>query len=192
MKIIKDRTTWIAVALILLMAFTRANHFGTTVHLPDASWAVFLLAGFFVASPLLFGALLVGAGLVDYFAFTFQGVNDYCFTPAYWFLIPTYAVLWFAGRYYAGIYRDNLRSLGVGAGIAFVAVGVAFLISNLSFYLLAGYFEKMSLVEYVLSVAQYFPSYLAVTLMYLLPAVLLDALLTRRSDAGQSTANHAG
>jgi hypothetical protein len=192
MKIIQNRVAWIAVALMLLMAFTRMNHFGTAVYLPDASWAVFLLAGFFIASPRFLGALLVGAALVDYFAITVQGVNDYCFTPAYWFLIPTYAVLWFGGRYYARIHRDSLLSLGIGSGVAFIAVGAAFFISNLSFYLFAGYFEKMGLVEYALSVVQYFPSYLAVTLMYLIPAVLLDTLLTRRSDVAQSAANHAG
>jgi hypothetical protein len=47
MKNIPTKTIAIFVSLIVLMAATRANHFGTALHLPDASLAVFLLAGFY-------------------------------------------------------------------------------------------------------------------------------------------------
>ncbi|MFZ5502025.1 MAG: hypothetical protein ACOY3V_00565 [Pseudomonadota bacterium] len=192
MKIIQSRTVWAVCALMLLVAFTRTNHFGTALQLPDASWAVFLLAGFLVASPLLFVALLLEVGSVDYFAITVQGVNDYCFTPAYWFLIPTYAVLWSAGRYGARIHRRDLRGLGMFAGIALIATSAAFLLSNAAFYLFAGYFEKMGVIGYALSVARYYPSYLAGTALYLIPAVLIYSLLTQRNSTGRASTRHAG
>ena len=45
MKILQNTTTWIGAALILLMAATRYNHFGSSLALPDASYAVFFLGG---------------------------------------------------------------------------------------------------------------------------------------------------
>lgn len=186
MKLLSQRQALIALGLVALMAATRMHHFGSTLHLPDASLAVFLLAGFLVASPLLFGALLLEAGALDYVAITQLGVSDYCATPAYWFLIPTYAVLWFAGRYYARIHQHSLRSLGTFAGIAFAAVSVAFLISNGAFYVFSGRYPDMSLAEYSARIAQYYVPYLTSAVVYLIPAALLYALFTHRGNTEQS------
>ena len=171
MKNIPTKTIAIFVSLIVLMAATRANHFGTALHLPDASLAVFLLAGFYLPR-WVFPALLVEAGLVDYLAINYGGVSGWCFSPAYWFLIPTYFVLWFAGRFYATRYRFSLRSLAEFAAIAFAATGAAFLISNASFYLLAEYFENMSAAQYGTQVAQYFLPYLQSAFLYLIAAAV--------------------
>ncbi len=188
MKIFTQRPALIALGLITLMAATRVHHFGSSLHLPDASLAVFLLAGFFIASPMLFGALLVEAGLIDYLAITQFNVNDYCVTPAYWFLIPTYAVLWFAGRYYARIHQHNLRSLGVFAGLSFAATSVAFFISNGAFYLFSGRFPDMGMAEYTSRVAQYYVQYLSGAALYLVPAVLLYVVFTQRAHTAHPEA----
>ena len=172
MNNIKSKTVAIFITLIALMAATRAYHFGTALHLPDASLAVFLLAGFYLPR-WVFPALLIEAGLVDYLAINYGGVDGWCFSPAYWFLIPTYFVLWFAGRFYAARYRFSLRSLVEFAGIAFVATGAAFLISNASFYLFADYFATMSAAQYGIRVAQYFLPYLHSAFLYLITAAVL-------------------
>jgi hypothetical protein len=168
----QTKTIAIFITLIALMAATRADHFGSALHLPDASLAVFLLAGFYLPR-WAFPALLVEAGLVDYLAINYGGVDGWCFSPAYWFLIPTYFVLWFAGRFYAARYRFSLRSLAEFAAIAFAATGVAFLISNASFYLFADYFAKMSAAQYGNQVAQYFLPYLQSAFLYLTAAAVL-------------------
>lgn len=178
----------IALILIALMAATRMHHFGSSLHLPDASLAVFLLAGFLLARPLMFGALLIEAAALDYVAITQLGVNDYCVTPAYGFLIPTYAVLWFAGRYHARSHQNNLRSLGLFSAISFAAVSVAFVISNGAFYLFSGRNPDLSLGEYVARVSQYYVPYVSGAVIYLVPAAMLYVLFTRRAVA----ANHAG
>ena len=172
MNNIQTKTIAIFVSLVVLMAATRAYHFGTVLHLPDASLAVFLLAGFYLPR-WAFPVLLVEAGLVDYLALNYGGVDGWCFSPAYWFLIPTYFVLWFAGRFYAARYRFSLRSLVEFAGIAFVATGSAFLISNASFYLFADYFAQMSAAQYGTQVAQYFLPYLQSAFLYLTVAATL-------------------
>lgn len=168
----QTRNIAIFATLAALMAATREYHFGTALHLPDASLAVFLLAGFYLPR-WAFPVLLVEAGLVDYLALNYGGVDGWCFSPAYWFLIPTYSVLWFAGRFYAARYRPSLRGLAEFAAIAFAATGAAFLISNASFYLLSDNIGNMSATEYGGRVAQYFLPYLQSAFLYLVPAALL-------------------
>lgn len=188
MKLLSQRQLLIALALIALMAATRMHHFGSSLHLPDASLAVFLLAGFLIASPLLFGALLVEAAALDYVAITHLGVDDYCVTPAYWFLLPTYAVLWFGGRYYARMHQNSLRSLGLFSAISLAAVNVAFVISNGAFYLFSGKFADVSIAEYASRMTQYYVPYVSGAVIYLIPAAMLYVLFTRRAVP----VNHAG
>lgn len=52
-------------ALAGLMAATRFNHFGSPVSLPDASLAVFWLAGLYLR-PYWFALFIVEAGLLDW------------------------------------------------------------------------------------------------------------------------------
>jgi hypothetical protein len=166
--------------LAFLMASTRTHHFDSMTHLPDASLAVFLLAGFLLPTA-AFPLLLLVAGGTDYFAVNYAGVSDWCISPAYGFLIPTYAALWMAGRHYATKHQDSLQSLGLFSGIAFAAVSVAFLISNYSFYLFSGRYEEMGIAQYSASIVQDFVPYLTSAVVYLIPAVLLYSLVTQRA-----------
>ncbi|HEU0282734.1 MAG TPA: hypothetical protein VFQ99_03040 [Gallionella sp.] len=181
MKLLSQRPVLAGFSLMALMAATRMHHYGSALHLPDASLAVFLLAGFFIASPLLFVGLLLEAGALDYVAITYLSVSDWCVTPAYWFLIPTYAVLWSAGRYYARIHRRSLRSLGVFAGLSVAALSVAFLISNGAFYLFSGRYANMGVAEYASRIAQEYAPYLSGGLLYLACAAALYAALAARA-----------
>jgi|APCry1669189204_1035204.scaffolds.fasta_scaffold01624_8 hypothetical protein len=168
------------VALVALMASTRTHHFDSMTHLPDASLAVFLLAGFLLPTA-AFPLLLLVAGGTDYFAVNYAGVSDWCISPAYGFLIPTYAALWVAGRHYATRHQDSLQSLALFSGIAFGAVSIAFIISNYSFYLFSGYYADMGFAHYSVSIVQDFVPYLTSALVYLIPAVLLYALVAQRA-----------
>lgn len=169
---------WVAAALILAMAATRYNHFGSAVSLPDASYAVFFLcglylAGFTRASRVVFVALLLEAGLVDYYATSVQGISDWCVTPAYWLLIPTYASLWFAGHWSATRYSMEGKGLIRLALTAWAVSSFAFLFSNTSFYVFSGRFNDMTAMEYAARVAQYYGSYVSVALLYVACAVAI-------------------
>ena len=95
--------------LALVMTATRVNHFAA---LPDASWAVFFVAGFYLRGSLrwAFPLLIALAVLIDFFVIASQGINfwsHYCVSAAYWFLLPAYFVLWLGGsalrRLYSGL-----------------------------------------------------------------------------------------
>lgn len=165
------------IALMLLMAATRFHHFGTGLSLPDASLAVFFLAGLWSGGISFFMILLLEAGLIDYLAIGQFGVSDYCISPAYVFLVPTYTVLWFGGKLCAKFKAISPSALMQQFGILALATSIAFLISNGSFYLLSGRFGKLSVLEYVDRVAQYYPAYLSAALIYVVVITAVVALV---------------
>ena len=154
------------IALIGLMLATRFHHFGGTFSLPDASLAVFFFAGLWTKGWKFFVLLLIEAGLIDYVAISQFSVSDYCISPAYVFLIPTYAALWFAGRYCDKYKTLKLTELASQTIVLLIATTTAFAISNGSFYLLSDKFPTVNFVEYSSRVAQYYPPYMAYTFIY--------------------------
>lgn len=172
----QSRTMTIFASLAVLMAATRFNHFGSAISLPDASLAIFFMGGLYLARPArasiaAFIALILGAGLVDYYATAIQGVSDWCMTPAYWFLIPTYGSLWLAGRWFALRHAIEGRGLVWLALTAWAAISFAFVFSNAAFYLFSEYFAGMGAVEYATRVAHYYGSYVSAALLYIACAV---------------------
>jgi len=168
-------------ALAALMAATRFEHFGSAVSLPDASLAVFFLGGMYLAltvrtSIVAFAVLILEAGSIDYFATAMQGVSDWCMTPAYWFLIPTYGSLWLAGRWFALRHTLEGRGLIRFALVAWSACSFAFMFSNATFYLFSEHFSDMSAAEYASRVVKYYGSYVSVALLYISCAVALHIL----------------
>lgn len=175
MKIFENRSWLMITGLVLAMALTRFNHFGSSVALPDASLAVFFLGGLYLAkfsgARWVFVGLLAVAGLVDYFAITMEGVSDWCVTPAYGFLAFAYAAMWFAGSWFAPRHILTTKNILGLFALAAVAATVAFVISNVSFFLFSGRYADMSLFEYTSRVAQYWGSYVGVALFYVACAV---------------------
>jgi hypothetical protein len=183
MNNIQSRSIAIFAALAALMAATRYNHFGSSVALPDASLAVFFLGGLYLSrfarmSVAAFSVLIIEAGLVDCYATSVQGVSNWCMTPAYWFLIPTYGSLWLVGRWFARRhmtmdYTFEGKKLFVLILAAWVANSFAFVFSNATFYLFSERFNEMSAAEYASRVSQYYGSYVSVALLYIACAVAL-------------------
>lgn len=169
--------TW---ALIALMLATRAHsdHFGSPINLPDASLAVFFMAGLWFSSWRFFTVLLVEAALIDYVAITHMGVSDYCISPAYVFLIPTYGALFFTGRIAAGYQKLQTQDVLLQLGLLIGATSLAFLLSNGSFYVLSGRFGDLHWLQYVERVTTYYPAYISSTLVYCIVITGLVKLLT--------------
>ncbi len=111
-------TPIIVLLLASLMAATRLNHFGA---LPDASWAVFFVAGFYLQAQLrwVFPALMALAVAVDYVVISNAGLDfwsHYCVSPGYWFLLPAHFAMWIGG---AALARGVKR--GAGTALALLA-----------------------------------------------------------------------
>jgi len=164
MQSLSPRTSGVIFALLaLLMGITR----GLQTQLPDASWAVFLLGGFYLRAWWPFALLFLEAVLVDWSVVRLAGVSDYCFTPAYIALLPSQAVLWLGGSWYASRHRLAVGALLSLAVACTVSVCAAFLISNAGFYLLSGHFADMTVAQYAGQVRHYLPGYFTVTVSWL-------------------------
>lgn len=155
-----------AVALMALMAATRFHHFGTPFALPDASLAVFFLAGLWLGGRYLFALLLVEAGVIDYLAITKLGVSDFCVSKAYVFLIGSYASMWLGGRWCRRFEHVTPGTAGQQIAALTMSTSIAFLFSNGSFYWLSGRYPEGSWAQYLERVAMYYPPYLTSTLIY--------------------------
>lgn len=173
MRFLQNKSVLIGAALVLLMLSTRSNlisHFGTSLFLPDASYAVFFLGGLLLGrvrgALAILAVLILESALVDFYAINFHGISAYCVTSAYGFMVFAYAALWFVGRWFAPRYELTGKGILGLTGATVAAGSAAFVIANVSFYLLAGYFDSMSVVEYVSRVSQYYGSYVAVMAMY--------------------------
>ncbi len=184
----QTKDVYIFALLAAFMLATRFSHFGSTLALPDASLAIFFLGGMFLAqsarlSTVAFVALIVEAGLIDLYATSVQGVSDWCFTPAYWFLIPTYGSLWMVGRWFYLYHALQGNHAVQGKGMlmlvlaAWAANSFAFVFSNVTFYLFAEHFTEMSIVEYAANVSQYYVSYVSVAMLYIACAVAMQVIV---------------
>ena len=190
MKTLQNRTIWLTAAMMLLMAMTRFNHFGSGAILPDASYAVFFLGGLFLGRMrgglAIFALLLAEAALIDYYAINYRDVSGWCVTSAYAFLAFAYASLWYVGRWFAPRHDLTAKGLLGLLAAAAAATSLAFVIANVSFYLLAGYFPGMSVAEYTSRVAQYYGSYVGIAVIYIGCAIIVQmayVMLTGKRDA---------
>ncbi len=166
----------IGILLATLLVLTRGHHFADLHHLPGASWAVFFLAGVYIKSRWGLTAFFSITFLLDFSAY-WSGAYASCFTPAYAMLLPAYASLWMAGRWYAKQHNLSFTSLLLLASAVLVGTFACELFSSGGYYLFSGKFDP-SLSEFASRVVQYYPSYLGSTALYVTLAALIHGLIT--------------
>ncbi len=174
---------------VLLMAVTRSHHVAGLHHLPDASWAVFFLAGQHIRRGLVFALLAVLATSIDVIAIGWAGVSDFCVTPAYVMLLPAYAALWLGGRWYARHYQKTLSTLLPLGGAIVLSALAAELFSSGGFYFLGGRFADPTLAGFLPRITRYFPATLGAMTLYISLAALLHTLLAARHQQAESAAH---
>ena len=183
---------FILFVLALLMAASRAHvfdHFSP----PDASWAVFFIAGFHLRGwgRWAFPALMALAVGVDWWVITGQGIdfwNHYCVSAAYWFLVPAYAAMWAGGawlrRRYAGARWDALGRLA----FAFVlSVLACHLLAQGSFYWLSDSVTDPTLAGWWKNYTDWLAPYLVTAGVYVSIAAALQVAAERIGPALRSS-----
>ncbi len=161
-------------ALAAAMFATRECHVGA---LPDASWAVFFLGGFYFSTSRAFLLLMAEAIAIDYVATQHLGISSYCISPAYVFLLPAHGALWFGGRWLRG-HRSGLgiRSVSMLAASLFVAVSTCFLVSNGSFYWLSGRAATPTFAGWAANFGHWYFAFLSAPFAYVGMAAVLHVL----------------
>ena len=166
----------IGLLLVLLMILTLSHHFASVHNLADASWAIFFLAGLYLRSawPLLgFFAL---SWWLDFAAYTWGGVSDFCLTPAYVFLLPAYASLWLAGRWYAKRYQFTWHTVLPLSFSVMIGLTLCELFSSGGFYFFSGRFADTTLSAFGEQLVKYFPLYIETFVFYLGITVVVHSL----------------
>lgn len=166
-------------AFAALMVATRFHHFGDALHLPDASMGLFFLGGLYLRRHWQFAVFIALAVAIDWVAIEYAGVSDFCVTPAYSFLLPAYAVLWYGGRWYADRLQDGWKPMLGAAGVALLCATLSFVISNGAFYWLGGRYANPHLAEYVARAWQWGPLFVRTTMAYVVVALAVHALTLR-------------
>jgi hypothetical protein len=175
--------------LAVVMLATRINHFGAV---PDASWAVFFIAGFYLRGwgRWAFALLLALAVAIDYVVISGQGIafwSHYCVSTAYLFLLPAYAAPWLGGSWLRKRYEGpGLRELGLLGASGVAAASLCFLVSNGSFYWISANVPARSFGGWMVNMGDWYLSYLGTTLVYVGVAAVLHVatVLAARAMAG--------
>lgn len=162
-----QRDAVILVALALLMLVSRYHHFGTRFSLPDASFAIFFLAGLYLRRPVFFVSLAVEAVVIDYVTITYLGVSNWCWTPAYAGLAISYLALWGGGFFCHRLRSNASGGLALYGLVAFASASAAYLISDGAFYWLSGRITAPNLSGYWLHMTKYYVSYVSVACAYI-------------------------
>jgi hypothetical protein len=169
--------------LALSMAATRVNHAGSVWLPPDASWAVFYLAGFYLAREWRWALalLLLEAVGSDCLAIRYYGISNYCATLAYWFILPAYSVLWLGGAWLRRHYQQAAPDLARLCLSLLLSVTLCFLLTSASSYWLSGRIEHPDLAGWWSHLTRWYGHFLTVPCMYVGFAALVHIAFTHRS-----------
>lgn len=175
MKLSRSASLTLLGGLVLLMFLSRFQPIEHFLEIPDASWAVFFIGGFYLSASTrwAFPLLMLEAVLIDWFAVTFMGVSNFCITPSYWFLIPTHAVMWFGGTWLHRRAGENTRGLLLLVASALVATTLAYALSNGGFYWFGGRYPDPNLAQYVERFFMYYGWFLLVPCAYIAAAAFV-------------------
>jgi hypothetical protein len=140
----------IAAAMAFFMLLTRGSHVLTQFSLPDASLALFLLAGLWLGVSIKsrlawFAGFFALATFIDFGAAALDPAQGFCLTDGYWGLIPSYAAMWLGGVWLSR-QRDAFNIVPytlVSLGTTFIA----FVISTQTYYLFSGRFPDHGLAR---------------------------------------------
>jgi len=180
MNLSPSQRAGILLLLALVMMGTRVNHFSA---IPDASWALFFLGGFYLRGMgrWAFPLLMALAVAVDWYVITASGLNfwnHYCVSAAYWFLVPSYLAMWFGGVFLQHQYDGLTVRSFVWLVASFVtSLSACYLISNGSFYWLSDSVTHPTLAGWTRNLADWFLPYLYTASIYVAGATVVHSLV---------------
>lgn len=193
MKTVPQRAV-ILTLLAVVLAATRIHHFAPV---PDASWAVFFVGGFYLSqwTRWAFPALMLLAVTIDWIVISGQGVDfwsHYCVSPGYWALVPAHLAMWTGGwwlqRHHGGI---GWKALGLLAVVLPVSVAACHLFAQGGFYWFANAVAEPTLAGWWKNYGDWLGPYLRVAAMYVAVAALAHVALVQMGVLGQAGARPA-
>lgn len=161
--------------IVFLMVLTRGSHLLTSVSLPDASFALFLIGGLLLKEPKWFISLLSFSVAIDLVTLSMNSAYQIPINLGYLGLLPSYGIMWFFGLSIANT-KDFLKFSLFGV----IATLISFLISTQTYNLLSGTFPDITIKQSMQTGWEYLPQSLIYTMSYLMAYWAIQSLLKKQ------------
>ena len=158
-----SRKTFTFTSLFLLMCLTRGDHLLTSLSLPDASFALFLICGMLLNRANWFIALFIMSVVIDLASLSINSTYQIPINFGYLGLLPSYGIMWFFGSRIANT-KSFLRFVAFGV----ISTLISFVISTQTYNLLSGTFPDITIKESIQTGWEYLPQSFIYTMSYLL------------------------
>jgi len=162
-------------AILFLMVLTRGAHLLTSVSLPDASFALFLVVGILLKKPKWFISLFILSVVIDLATLSMNNTYQIPINLGYLGLLASYGIMWFFGLRIA-----NTNNFVKFTAFSFLATLIAFLISTQSYNLLSGTFPDITIKESIQTGWEYLPQSFIYTMSYLMAYWGIQSLFKRQ------------
>lgn len=160
---LKNTRIYIFAALIFLMLLTRGDHLLSSISLPDASFALFLIGGMLLTKPKWFISLFILSVVIDLATLSINSSYQIPINFGYWGLLPSYGIMWLFGSRIANT-KSFLKFMAFGV----ISTLITFVISTQTYNLLSGTFPDITIRESIQTGWEYLPQSFIYTLSYLL------------------------
>ena len=180
---IKNTKVQILTFLIFLMLLTRGDHLLTSVSLPDASFALFLIGGILLKKPKWFISLFAFSVLIDLVTLSMNITYQIPINLGYLGLLGSYGIMWLFGSRIA-----HTKSFSKFLAFSVLATLIAFLISTQTYNLLSGTFPDITIKQSIQTGWEYLPQSFIYTISYLVAYWGIQSLLRRQFVSQKATA----
>ena len=180
---LKNTKLHIYSVLGLTMLLTRGDHLLTSVSLPDASFALFLIGGIILKKPKWFISLFVFSVLIDLVTLSMNSSYQIPINLSYLGLLSSYGIMWLSGLRIA-----NTRSFLRFAAFGVIATLITFVISTQTYNLLSGTFPDITIKESIQTGWEYLPQSFMYTMSYLLAYWGIQSLFKRQFASHKAAA----
>ena len=172
----------VLVTAILLMALTRNSHSLTSLSIPDATMALFFIAGFYLKDLRWFAGLFLLSTLIDAITSYIDPSMNLWHNISYLGMIFAYAIMWLAGA----ITIKNKSSFYFLLSSTISTV-IAFTVSTQTYNLLSGAFPNITIKQSLHTGWEYLPQTFIYTMSYLVIYWGIQALLKRQFVSQKTT-----
>ena len=163
------------ILLFLAMSITRGSHLLTSISLPDASFAIFLIGGMLLKKSKWFISLLMFSFFIDLLTLSVNNMYQIPINLGYLGLLPSYGVMWIIGSRIT-----NTKSFLKFTTFSAIATLITFLISTQTYNLLSGTFPSITIKQSLQTGWEYLPQTFIYTMSYLLIYWGIQSLFKRQ------------
>ena len=172
---LKNTRIYLFASLVFLMLLTRGGHLLSSISLPDASFAIFLIGGMLLKKPKWFISLFIFSVGIDLATLFINSSYQIPINFGYWGLLPSYGIMWFFGLRIA-----NTKSFLKFAVFGVIATLITFVMSTQTYNLLSGTFPDITIKESIQTGWEYLPQSFIYTMSYLLAYWGIQSFFKRR------------